>query len=138
MIHQVTVQVRAPQSGLFDITERIQEEVAASGVRCGMCHVFVKHTSCSLVIQENADPSARRDLEAWLARLAPENDPLYTHTYEGPDDMPAHLRAAITHTSENIPIVDGKLGLGTWQGLYLWEHRHHCSQRQIVVTIMGE
>ena len=90
------------------------------------------------MIQENADPSARRDLEAWLARLAPENDPLYTHTYEGPDDMPAHCRTAITHTSENIPVVDGKLGLGTWQGLYLWEHRHHCSQRQIVVTIMGE
>ena len=107
-------------------------------MRCGMCHIFVQHTSCSLVIQENADPSARKDLEEWLARLAPENDPLYTHTLEGPDDMPAHLRAAITHTSESIPIVDGSLGLGTWQGIYLWEHRRLTSPRQIVLTLMGE
>ncbi|MBT6178485.1 MAG: YjbQ family protein [Deltaproteobacteria bacterium] len=138
MTHQQRLTVQAPQSGLFDITARIREVVEKANIQCGMCHVFVQHTSCSLVIQENADPSARQDLENWLARLAPENDPLYTHTLEGPDDMPAHLRAAVTHTSENIPIVDGALGLGTWQGLYLWEHRRHTSPRQIVVTIMGE
>ena len=137
MTHQVTLQVQAPRSGLFDITEQVQEVVTQSKIQCGMCHVFLQHTSCSLVIQENADPSARRDLENWLARLAPENDPLYTHTYEGPDDMPAHLRTAVTHTSENIPVIQGKLGLGTWQGLYLWEHRHRASRRQLVVTIMG-
>ena len=137
MTHQVTLQIQAPRSGLFDITDQVQEVVAASKVQCGMCHVFLQHTNCSLVIQENADPSARHDLENWLARLAPENDPLYTHTYEGPDDMPAHLRTAVTHTSENIPVVQGKLGLGTWQGLYLWEHRHRASRRQLVVTIMG-
>ena len=138
MIHQVTIQIQAPQSGLFDITENIQKVVAASNIHCGMCHVFLQHTSCSLVIQENADPSARKDLENWLARLAPENDPLYTHTCEGPDDMPAHLRTAVTHTSENIPVVQGKLGLGTWQGLYLWEHRHRSSQRNVVITVMGD
>ena len=138
MTHQEIISVKAPRPGLFNITARIHEIVQGAGIRFGMCHIFVQHTSCSLVIQENADPSARKDLESWLARLAPENDPLYTHTLEGPDDMPAHLRAAVTHTSENIPIVDGALGLGTWQGLYLWEHRRHPSPRQIVVTLMGE
>jgi len=138
MIHQETISVKAPRQGLFDITSKIREVVSASVIQKGMCHIFIQHTSCSLVIQENADTSARQDLEAWLTRLAPENDPHYTHTLEGPDDMPAHLRAAITHTSENIPVIDGALGLGTWQGLYLWEHRRHTSARQIVVTLMGE
>ena len=138
MIHQKRITVKAPEPGLFDITDRIREIIHQAGIACGMCHIFVQHTSCSLVIQENADPSARKDLEVWLAKLAPENDPLYTHTLEGPDDMPAHLRAAITHTSESIPIVDGSLGLGTWQGIYLWEHRRLASPRQIVVTLMGE
>ena len=95
MTHQVTLQIQAPRSGLFDITEQVQEVVAQSNIQCGMCHVFLQHTSCSLVIQENADPSARHDLENWLARLAPENDPLYTHTYEGPDDMPAQTKKLI-------------------------------------------
>jgi secondary thiamine-phosphate synthase enzyme len=138
MSHQRIITVKAPAPGLFDITGRVREVVDEANMRCGMCHIFVQHTSCSLVIQENADPSARKDLEEWLARLAPENDPLYTHTLEGPDDMPAHLRAAITHTSESIPIVDGSLGLGTWQGIYLWEHRRLTSPRQIVLTLMGE
>ncbi len=103
-----------------------------------MCTVFVQHTSASLVIQENADPSARRDLEVFLRRLAPEGDPAYTHTAEGEDDMPAHLRAALTSTSETIPVVDGRLGLGTWQGLFLWEHRSRAPGRRLVVHISGE
>ena len=99
--------------------------------------IFLRHTSASLVIQENADPSARHDLENFLARLVPENDPHYTHTAEGPDDMPAHIRAALTHTSEQIPIRSGSLALGTWQGLYLWEHRRHRGRRTLWVHVLG-
>ena len=96
---------------------------------------FVQHTSCSLLIQENADPSARRDLESWLNRLVPENDSLYTHIYEGSDDMPAHIKASLTATSLSIPIIDGRLALGTWQGVYLWEHRHSQHNRRIIAHI---
>lgn len=129
--------VRAPSRGLHEITGRVEEVVARSGVREGLCVVFVTHTSASLLIQENADPSARRDLEAWLARLAPEGDPAYTHTSEGPDDMPAHLRAAVTPVSLSIPIEGGRLTLGAWQGVYLWEHRARARDRTIVVHISG-
>jgi secondary thiamine-phosphate synthase enzyme len=125
------------RSGLCPITPEIARVVAAAGVTTGLCVVFVRHTSASLVIQENADPSAARDLEAWLARLAPEGDSRYTHTAEGPDDMPSHLRAAITRTSETIPVVDGRLALGTWQGVYLWEHRRRGHRREVVVTVSG-
>lgn len=128
-------EVRAPAQGLHEITDRIADAVARAGVDEGLCTVFVRHTSASLLIQENADPSARRDLEAWLARIAPENDPAYTHTSEGPDDMPAHLRAAITPVSLAIPIADGHLTLGTWQGVYLWEHRARPRARTIVVHV---
>ena len=134
----ITVDTTRRGQGLQDITAEVARIVASSDITTGMCHVFVQHTSCSLVIQENADPSARADLEAWLVRLAPENDPLYTHTLEGPDDMPAHLRSAVTKTSEQIPIIAGELGLGTWQGLYLWEHRHRGSQRRLVITLSGD
>jgi secondary thiamine-phosphate synthase enzyme len=99
--------------------------------------VFIQHTSASLIIQENADPSARRDLEAWLNRLVPENDPLYTHTTEGPDDMPAHVKAALTAVSISIPIIEGRLALGTWQGIYIWEHRRARGERRIVVHVSG-
>jgi len=109
--------------------------VATSGVREGLCTVFVRHTSASLTIQENADPSARRDLEAWLERLVPESDALFTHTAEGPDDMPSHIKAALTCSSLSVPVVDGKLALGTWQGIFLWEHRRRPRARQIVVHI---
>src|SRR5436305_1453326 len=109
--------------GLHEITREVQSAVAESGVREGLCTVFLRHTSASLVIQENADPSARRDLEAWLDRLVPERDPLYTHTAEGPDDMPAHIKAFLTATSLSIPIVPGEPGLGTWQGTFRWEAR---------------
>jgi secondary thiamine-phosphate synthase enzyme len=104
-------------------------------VREGLCTVFIRHTSASLIIQENADPSARRDLEAWIGRQIPEGDPHYTHTDEGPDDMPSHIRAAITATSLSIPIIDGKLGLGTWQGVYVWEHRRAAHTREVLVHI---
>jgi secondary thiamine-phosphate synthase enzyme len=106
-------------------------------MREGLCTVFIRHTSASLCIQENAAPSARRDLEAFLARLAPEGDPRYTHTDEGPDDMPAHLRAALTQTSLGIPVMAGELGLGTWQGIYLWEHRRGGQTREVIVQLLG-
>ncbi len=108
-----------------------------SGVRDGLCTLLVRHTSASLTIQENADPSARHDLERWLDRLVAENDPLFTHTAEGADDMPAHIKAALTSTTLSIPVIDGALALGTWQGIYLWEHRHRPRPRQIAVHIGG-
>ena len=132
----ITVDTRG-RAGLCEVTTEVARLDARSGVRIGLCHVFVRHTSCSLVIQENADPSARADLEAWIRRLAPEGDPAYTHTAEGPDDMPGHLRAAVTRTSESIPIASGRLGLGTWQGLYLFEHRNRGARRELIVTIQG-
>lgn len=136
-LHQARLRVGGRGRGLHEITGEVARVVAESEVRTGLCHVFVRHTSCSLVIQENADPSARRDLEAWLSRLAPEGDPRYTHTAEGPDDMPAHLKSAVTRTSEQIPIAEGRLLLGTWQGVYLWEHRREASPREVVVTVTG-
>ncbi|MCD6044330.1 MAG: hypothetical protein K0R40_3933 [Burkholderiales bacterium] len=106
-----------------------------SGVVDGLCTVFVRHTSASLVIQENADPSAKRDLERWLNRLVPEGDPFYEHDAEGPDDMPSHIKAALTATALSIPVIDHRLGLGQWQGIYLWEHRRRGSRREIVLHI---
>ena len=135
---QETISVQTRKQGLLNITDQIEPIVVRSGMQVGLCTVFVQHTSCSLVIQENADPTARADLENWINRLAPENDPRYTHTLEGPDDMPAHLKAAVTRTSEQIPITAGRLGLGTWQGLYLWEHRHQGATRKLVITLLGE
>lgn len=129
------IQVRAERRGLHEITPDVNEVVAASGVREGLCTVFVRHTSASLTIQENADPSARRDLEEWLDRLVPENDPLFTHTAEGPDDMPSHIKTALTATSLSIPIRGARLALGTWQGLCLWEHRSSTRVRSLMVHI---
>lgn len=121
--------------GLMEITGRVEEVVEQAGVAEGLCTVMIRHTSASLTIQENADPSARRDLEAWMNRLVPENDPQFTHTQEGADDMPSHIKAALTGTSLSIPIVDGRLGLGRWQGIFLWEHRRRGSTRACVVHI---
>ena len=129
------ITVRTTRQGLYEITGEVGAVVRESGVTEGLCTVLVQHTSASLVIQENADPSARRDLEAWLSRLVAERDALYTHTAEGPDDMPSHIKAALTATTLSIPIVDGQLGLGTWQGIYLWEHRRHGSARHCLVHI---
>ena len=127
--------VRTPGQGLHEITEHVARVVHDSGVDDGLCTVFIRHTSASLTIQENADPSARADLEAWLNRLVPENDRLYTHTFEGPDDMPSHIKAILTNVSLSIPVMDGRLTLGTWQGIYLWEHRRSPHTREIVVHI---
>jgi len=121
--------------GLLEFTDRVARVVSEAGATDGLCTVMVQHTSASLTIQENADPAARHDLEAWLNRLVTENDPLYTHTAEGPDDMPSHIKAALTSTTVSIPIVDGRLGLGTWQGIYLWEHRRRGSNRRVLVHI---
>ena len=117
------------------ITDEIDAIVRQANIKEGLCTLFVQHTSASLIIQENADPSARHDLENWLNRLVQENDPLYTHTLEGADDMPAHIKSVLTATSLSIPIDQGRLALGTWQGIYLWEHRHHGGQRNIVIHI---
>jgi len=121
--------------GLHEITDEIIRLVASTEVREGLCTLFIQHTSASLTIQENADPSARRDLETWLNRLVPEDDPLYTHTTEGPDDMPSHIKAILTSTSLSIPVLDGRLVLGTWQGIYLWEHRKRPHQRTVIVHV---
>ncbi len=134
MIERLQLEARGP--GLHDFTPEVERIVARAGLREGLCTLFVQHTSASLVIQENADPAARRDLERWLARLVPEGDALFTHDSEGPDDMPAHVRAALTATSLSIPVVDGRLGLGTWQGIYLWEHRRAGGRRTVLVHLV--
>jgi secondary thiamine-phosphate synthase enzyme len=135
--HEVLT-LRTSGRGLTDVGRRVASVVAASGVREGQCHVFCQHTSCSLLLAENASPDAAADLMAFLERIAPDGDPLHTHVAEGPDDMPAHLRAALTRSSESIPVLDGRLALGTWQGLFLLEHRLRGSERRLVVQVTGD
>jgi len=130
-----SLRITAPRKGLLDITRQVAEVVERSRVEAGMCNVFIHHTSASLTIQENADPSARRDLEAFLDRLVPPNQPYFTHTAEGPDDMPSHIKAILTEVSLNIPVGSGRLGLGTWQGIYLWEHREQPPARKMTVSV---
>ncbi|WP_237065133.1 secondary thiamine-phosphate synthase enzyme YjbQ [Microbulbifer guangxiensis] len=132
-VGQIEILVRG--QGLHEFTEEAAGWLATQGVSEGLCTLFIQHTSASLLVQENADPSARHDLENWLNRLVPENDPFYTHTMEGPDDMPAHIKAALTATSLSIPVQNGRMLLGTWQGLYLWEHRHHAGRRRVVMHV---
>ncbi|HWA36491.1 MAG TPA: secondary thiamine-phosphate synthase enzyme YjbQ [Burkholderiales bacterium] len=133
MVEQFTV--ATPGRGLHEITAKVQAAVDKAGIEEGLCTVFVRHTSASLVIQENADPSAKHDLERWLDRLVPDGDPFYRHDAEGPDDMPGHIKAALTAVSLSIPVSRGKLALGTWQGVYLWEHRTRGSRREVVLHI---
>jgi secondary thiamine-phosphate synthase enzyme len=133
MIDTLSVQVQG--QGLHDVTRQVEQTVARSGLHEGLCTLFIQHTSASLLIQESYDPSAKYDLENWLNRLVPENDPLYTHTLEGADDMPAHIKSALTAVSIGIPVMNGSLVLGSWQGIYLWEHRHNPGHRNIVVHI---
>lgn len=133
MVKQFSVRTRS--QGLQEITLQVSNVVREAGIGEGLCTVFVRHTSASLVIQENADPTAKSDLERWLNRLVPEGDPFYEHDTEGPDDMPAHIKAALTATSLSIPVLHGKLGLGTWQGIYLWEHRQRGSEREVLVHV---
>jgi secondary thiamine-phosphate synthase enzyme len=133
VLKQIVVTTR--RQGLYDFTSNVDAVVRESGISEGLCTVFLRHTSASLVIQENADPSARHDLEQWLNRLVAEDDPLYTHRAEGPDDMPSHIKAALTPVMLSIPVTDGRLGLGTWQGIYLWEHRRSGGRRQVLIHI---
>ena len=133
MVKQLAVDT--PGQGLHEITAKVAAVVDAAGIDEGLCTVFVRHTSASLVIQENADPTAKSDLERWLKRLVPEGDPFYEHDAEGPDDMPSHIKAALTAVSLSIPIQRKKLVLGTWQGIYLWEHRRRGSRRDLVVHV---
>ncbi len=132
---QAQIAIQTNKQGLKNITEDVATIVREAACVEGLCTIMVRHTSASLIIQENADPSAKRDLETWLNRLVPERDSLFTHTAEGPDDMPSHIKAALTATTLSIPIIDGGLGLGTWQGIYLWEHRKRGSLRQILIHI---
>jgi secondary thiamine-phosphate synthase enzyme len=135
---QASLSVATRRRGLYEITADVQREVQAAGVGVGLCTLHVMHTSASLLIQENADPDVRRDLDAFFARLVPDGDPLFIHTAEGDDDMAAHVRTALTAVNLSIPISGGRLTLGTWQGLYLWEHRTAPHRRTIVVHIMGD
>ena len=135
MIERLTIHTSG--QGLFEFTAELQTLVRDAGVREGLCTVLIQHTSASLTIQENADPSARRDLDDWLSRLVPEGDRHFTHTAEGPDDMPSHIKAALTATTLSIPIAGGRLGLGTWQGVYVWEHRRRGSARSVLVHVGG-
>jgi len=135
--HTATIEVATPGRGFHDIGAELQRAVAQSAVRDGICHVFLRHTSASLLITENADPDVRRDLESWVSRLAPDGDPAYLHSMEGPDDMPAHIRSVLTSSELTIPVRAGRLSLGTWQGAYLWEHRLRPHRRRLEVTVMG-
>lgn len=138
MIHQSTLQVATRSRGSYLITGQVEALVQASGIRTGLCHLFLHHTSASLMICENADPDVRADLERFMARLVPDGDPLFVHTLEGPDDMPAHVRSLLTHTDLTVPVSRGRCALGTWQGIYLWEHRSAGHRREITVTVSGE
>ena len=132
------LEVRTHGKGLYEITDEVQSKIDNCGVRNGTVTIFVQHTSCSIVIMENADPTARRDLEKFFDRLVPENADYFTHDAEGGDDMPSHIRMVLTRTSETMPIMNGEMSLGTWQGIFLFEHRRAPHQRNILVTIMGE
>jgi secondary thiamine-phosphate synthase enzyme len=138
MIHQTTLEFRTRGRGTTDITAEIARAVAASGIRKGLCNVFLQHTSASLILCENADPDVRRDLETLLSRLAPDGDPAYVHDTEGPDDMAAHARSVLTSNSLTIPISEGRLMLGTWQGIYLYEHRTAGHTRSVAATVVGD
>lgn len=132
-----TLSIGTRGRGTTEITAEVQDAVAASGIAAGLCTVFIHHTSASLVINENADRDVQRDLDAFLSRLIPDGDPLYLHTMEGPDDMPAHVRTALTQTSLSIPVIGGRCALGTWQGVFLWEHRLRGHRRRVTVTVVG-
>lgn len=135
--YQQLIKVQTNGKSLQKVTSKVASVVADSGVQTGLCTLFLRHTSASLIIQENADPDVLTDLSNFLSKLVPEGNH-YVHSTEGLDDMPAHIRTVLTHTSEQIPIVHGRLALGTWQGIYIWEHRHHSHTRELVVHVMGE
>lgn len=138
MISQQELHVSTTGRGTYDISSDIQQAVRKSGVNTGICHVFVRHTSASLMLCENADPDVRRDLETFMSRVVPDGDPDFLHSSEGPDDMPAHVRSVLTQSDLNIPVLDNRCALGTWQGVYLWEHRYRPHNRKVLLTIQGE
>ena len=137
-VAQSTLRVSTPGRGLVLLTDRVSQLVADSGIQTGLCHLFLRHTSAGLILSENADPAVGRDLDRYMARSVPDGDPLFEHDAEGPDDMPAHIRTLLAGAQLTIPVGRGRLLLGTWQGVYLWEHRHHGHQREIVVTVSGD
>ena len=137
MSHQQTLPFRLDGRGTTEITSDVADAVRASGVTTGLCHVFARHTSASLMICENADPDVRADLERWFGEHVPDGDPLYVHDIEGPDDMPAHVRSILTGMDLTVPVSDGRPNLGTWQGIYLYEHRTGAHRREVVVTVLG-
>lgn len=130
--------VRTRGRGIYDISDDVQRLVRASGISAGLCHVFIRHTSASLMLCENADPAVLRDLETFMSRNVPDGDPMFTHTAEGPDDMPAHVRSVLTQSDLNVPIIDARCALGTWQGIFLWEHRIAPHSRRVIVTLHGD
>ena len=138
MIDQRELRVSTKGRGTYDITDDVQRAVRDSGVTSGLCHVFICHTSASLMLCENADPSVMRDLETFMSRQVPDGDPMFTHTAEGPDDMPAHIRSILTQSDLNLPVRQGSCALGTWQGVFLWEHRRSPHTRRVVITLQGE
>lgn len=138
MVHREDLTVNTKGRSTTEITGLVQEAVGRSKIRRGLCNVFLKHTSASLIVCENADPTVRRDLEHFAARLVPDGDPEFIHDLEGPDDMPAHIRSILTQTSVSLPVEDGRCELGTWQGLFLWEHRTDPHRRRLVITVLGE
>lgn len=135
--HATSVLIQTEGRGTQDITGDVQRVVAESGVHSGLCNIFIHHTSASLIIGENADPSVRSDLERFMARLVHDGDPLFEHTEEGPDDMPSHIRSVLTQTSMSVPVAGGRCDLGTWQGIYLWEHRHRSHRRKVTISVIG-
>ena len=138
MITQQQLSINTSGRGTYDISREIQSVVADSGIGTGICHVFIKHTSASLMLCENADPDVLRDMESFMQRQVPDGDPMFRHTAEGPDDMPAHVRSVLTTSDLSLPVSDGRCALGTWQGVFLWEHRHAAHQRSVLLTVTGE
>ena len=138
MYWQDKLTVKSSGRGAYEITQEVENKIRESGVQQGLCHLFMQHTSASLIINENADPAVREDLETFMTRICPDGDPMFTHTAEGDDDMPAHIRSVLTQTELNIPVSKGVSCLGTWQGIYLWEHRIRSHQRHVLVTIHGQ
>ena len=137
-VFQASIEVPTHGRGTTELTAQVQEAVGRSGIAAGICQVFVHHTSASLVLTENADPDVRHDLEAWITRAVPDGDPIYRHTLEGPDDMSAHTRSMLTQSGISLPVQSGRCALGTWQGIYLWEHRTSGHRRTLTVTVLGE
>ena len=138
MIARDELRVETQGRGTYDLSADVQRIVSSSEIEMGMCHIFICHTSASLMLSENADPDVMRDMEAFMSRLIPDGDPMFAHTAEGPDDMPAHVRSILTQSDLNLPVSGGRCALGTWQGIYLWEHRHAPHSRRMIVTVQGD